>query len=821
MGFFVALIVSLAITIVGELLRPKTKPPNSKASGLDDFSLPTAEEGRSLPVFAGKVKIDGPSVTAYGDLESIAIKKKVKTGLFSSTKQTIGFRYYLGMQIVLGWGLDGEGVTLHELRFGDTQPRNTKTDEGNGCTRINFNDPNLFGGPEKEGGISGVTRFYSGVDEQTPNAYLADLVNEAVPAYKNLCYMVFEKMYLGTSAYIKTISAIVSRYPNQLGMPDDKHMIDEDCNPICFIYELMTDRVWAVGALPADIDVVAFRAAANTIYDEGFGMSLLYNGGGTAKDMIADILRHIDGVIFSDPETGLITIRLARGGYDIDTLPTFGPDDFLDGIEFSRHAWSETINMVKGTYVDRSADYNVAVIAQRDLANINQRGGEVSSEDAEFTGFFRYEPAAYAVARMLKTRSYPLAKMSGTLPRTAWKLKPADVIVINWPRRGIEAVVFRITSVRYNGLSVNTVTIEGVEDIFSISDVAYVAPPPSGWVNPVGTPQPLFRQAAAELPYALSGLSGSIIATYGSRTGGLDEGYEVQSDRNDGLGYVMRSRVAEFTPSGTIAAALPRNATDSNAAVPVVSLRHGAEIEEEEEGGLVRIVSTAGEEWAAYESFVAGEMINLQRGLFDTPSISHTAGATVWFVSNGFGAESVDPYTVATEVDIKLLPFNPRGVLPLLSATVITINTTQRGSRPLPPGRVRIGGLHPLLLTSDVVGTFVLTFAQRSRLTPEAVLQSSAGVEPEEGTTYNVRAYRADTDSLLAEAVDANFGGGEPNLTVQLAYSGQVRLDIEAKRDGLVSNKPQSFVIAYDGTGIVTSLITVNGATYVLDGGGA
>ncbi|HEY1404159.1 MAG TPA: hypothetical protein VGB05_08545, partial [Pyrinomonadaceae bacterium] len=80
MGFVAAIVVSLIMAVVGELLRPKVKPPNAKASGLDDFDIPTAEEGRAVPVIAGKVKIDGSNVVWFGDLRVDAITKKVKTG---------------------------------------------------------------------------------------------------------------------------------------------------------------------------------------------------------------------------------------------------------------------------------------------------------------------------------------------------------------------------------------------------------------------------------------------------------------------------------------------------------------------------------------------------------------------------------------------------------------------------------------------------------------------------------------------------------------------------------------------------------------------
>jgi len=72
-----AFLVKLAVMVVlAYVLRPK--PPigsrgTQKPSGLEDFDLPTAEEGRSIQVLFGKKRMKGPNVVWYGDLKSDAI----------------------------------------------------------------------------------------------------------------------------------------------------------------------------------------------------------------------------------------------------------------------------------------------------------------------------------------------------------------------------------------------------------------------------------------------------------------------------------------------------------------------------------------------------------------------------------------------------------------------------------------------------------------------------------------------------------------------------------------------------------------------------
>lgn len=69
-------LVKLAIMVaLAYFLRPKPpKPPSPpKPTGLEEFDIPTAEEGRPLQVLFGKRRIKGPNVVWYGDLKSTAI----------------------------------------------------------------------------------------------------------------------------------------------------------------------------------------------------------------------------------------------------------------------------------------------------------------------------------------------------------------------------------------------------------------------------------------------------------------------------------------------------------------------------------------------------------------------------------------------------------------------------------------------------------------------------------------------------------------------------------------------------------------------------
>lgn len=65
------LVVFIISALVSYALAPK--PIQPKPSALEDFDIPTAEQGRDVPVIFGTVTVKDPNVVWYGNLRSEAI----------------------------------------------------------------------------------------------------------------------------------------------------------------------------------------------------------------------------------------------------------------------------------------------------------------------------------------------------------------------------------------------------------------------------------------------------------------------------------------------------------------------------------------------------------------------------------------------------------------------------------------------------------------------------------------------------------------------------------------------------------------------------
>lgn len=73
MEIFAYLVVLVVSAFVASALAPRPSPP--KPASLEDFDVPTAEEGREIPVVFGTVTVTGPNVVYYGGLRAEAIRK--------------------------------------------------------------------------------------------------------------------------------------------------------------------------------------------------------------------------------------------------------------------------------------------------------------------------------------------------------------------------------------------------------------------------------------------------------------------------------------------------------------------------------------------------------------------------------------------------------------------------------------------------------------------------------------------------------------------------------------------------------------------------
>ncbi|RQP09210.1 MAG: VWA domain-containing protein, partial [Microbacteriaceae bacterium] len=77
--------------------------------------------------------------------------------------------------------------------------------------RININNPNLFGGESREGGVSGPVDIMMGETGQGKNDYLVSRLGAQVPSFRGVVSAILRQCYLGMNPYLKPWSFRVQR----------------------------------------------------------------------------------------------------------------------------------------------------------------------------------------------------------------------------------------------------------------------------------------------------------------------------------------------------------------------------------------------------------------------------------------------------------------------------------------------------------------------------------------------------------------------------------------------------------------------------------
>jgi hypothetical protein len=842
MGFWFAIFLLVATTVVSALMQKH--PKDAQPAGRGDFSIPTAEAGRPIPVIFGTIKMGGPNVTWWGDLTVQAIK--VKSGGFlgiGEKKVTTGYQYFAGMMLALCHGpVDAvKQVLVADKDMGATQvvvgaPEN--------YTQLSINNPGAFGGNEGEGGISGLVSFYRGLQTQLSDSYLTAQWGAVAPAFRGLCYAVMNHCYVGNSQYLKNWSFVIQRCPNTLGLSGGKHLISPapiwnafagtgngiltlvalggtpvtdaftitatdathftvirksdgvslgtatvgttfshaqvvfkintgtiafiagdafliqtdggiDANPACCIYEIMTSTDYGLGIPTARFDIASFQACGNTLATEKFGVSFNLDQNQTADSVLGDLCRTIDAVLFTDPATGLWTMKLVRADYVVSGLQTFTIDNLQDAPKFTRGAWSETINEAKVEFICRAQGFVNQICQAQESANYAVRG-EMASESFTYHAISNPTTAQAIAFRELKTHSYPLARFTLKLDRTAWVLRPGSVFKLTWvPPTGpsFTDLVVRAIAIRYGDLGNPQIEVDCCEDIFSVAAAAYSPPGGSGWTDPLTAPAVVSAAFLFEAPYHLVGQTiwAVMVAARGDQT---SFGAEVWVDEGSGY-FLSGGKLTNFTPSGVLLSAYgartaandPVGFTIASGAMDMSRLVP----ETTDAAGLLRgdnlaIFADTGEivSWTTCTDNGDGTFTfsgNL-RGVLDTVPADHSIAARVYFFSDGSCTTKDAAYAAVGLVTAKPLPKNARGTVSLAAASAVTMTTMNRASAPYPPGNVQVNALGYVAWPTTTIGDAVFTWSHRNRLTQgiggAMVPQDTAGSFTLEAGSYTV-----------------------------------------------------------------------------------
>jgi len=490
--FFFQALIYVATTAANYYINKgaaKTKSPTP-----DQFQIPKIEEGRVIPVIFGTSLIDEPQVIWFGntDLNDDCYYAEVWFALCHGPlggdaaerlwQVMVEGKKYSWQRNSNDAYVNLEGAKDELVYYGQM----TGDYNQGGAIYSGQLDQTIDPPPDYDGSwpsYRGVVMFQGGRGTGEHNGRFWQQYSNILPPMTFL---------LTRLPHNLTYSGADNQYKVEAVAPGDGHF---DSNPAEIIYEILTNAVWGLGFPATFIDTESFRDAGEYLYGEGFGLSLTYNQQESAEDMIMDILGHIEAALYTDPETGKITIKLIRYDYNPILLTELNDDNIIEVQEFSRPSHFDLINEVKVEYSARDKvvinpatgysrfDFLPKIAQAQEAALYSLQGGFISTKRT-YKGITQPELAARIAERDLKELSLPLAKVQLLANREAYDLKPGDCFKLTWSPLGISGLILRVVNVDYGLLEAGQIKLEAIEDMFSLGTAAYSPPPPTEWQWP-------------------------------------------------------------------------------------------------------------------------------------------------------------------------------------------------------------------------------------------------------------------------------------------------------------------------------------------------
>lgn len=690
------------------------------------------------------------------------------------------------------------------LRYVEVDEKGAWYGEVNTMSRLDLYQPNLFGGAQKEGGLDGIAWYLPGDENQVlPDALANRLVPGAtgaqIPGFRGMASIFFvgsddrvvnvpgapvESNVGGyqlpivsrivgplnllpgfvwghNNPYIKnpafrlqrrsrglTEETAVIQDPTNAISPDD---IRKDSNPAHIIYECLTNTDWGMANDAALIDTTSFNLAADTLFNENFGLSFQWDRNTTVQAFVDSVIKHIEGAIYIHPTSGLWTLKLFRADYDTADLPTYDTSNSTI-TSFGRRLLGETINEMTITWTN-PRNLKSEPITVQDLGNIIQQGTTIPDK-RDFPGIRRRDIAALICQRELRSAAAPLATATVKVMRSGYSLVPGSVIKLTSVEHDLNAVVFRVLEVNYGRVGQRDITLTLLEDIFArpyavhfTGQAEYAAPTrsiatdltnvqfmtaPAYW-SPRLINDPI--DDASALVVALAPPNNSDSFSY--------ELWSEQVNDNGDLEYALL-KTNSLLRRAVLSLPLVAEAT-TTMALPI-----GTNGVPPKLNGFLVIGNSDGlREIAFLSAFDEGtNQWTVQRGVLDTIPRAWPAATVVYTLDLDTPVADTVERALSETVKYKLLPSTTVGPLPLESATERTYTVLNRPQRPIRPANCKLGnvGFGPFIAGD---APFTASWANRNRLLEDVqvLYWTSPGIAAEVGQTTTLKIYGEDSNS--------------------------------------------------------------------------
>lgn len=576
-----------------------------------------------------------------------------------------------------------------------------------------------------------------------------------------------------------------------------------DANPAYIIAECLTNTSWGMGSAVSALDLDSFKTASATLISENLGLSMAWTQSETIENFVQEILDHIQGVLFVNPFTGLLTLNLIRAEYDIDSLPTIDPSN-ANLSDFDRKAFGEITNQVTVTWTNPENEQEETVTAQ-DISSVANQGA-IIPDSKNYYGVRTAALAMKLAQRDLRLVSAPLASLNAIVDRSGQKLLPGGCVKVNWPEYGLNGVVFRIGKVQYGKVGSGGVTAALTEDIYALTTATYTAPAKSAATQSDTEPRPLKNVNIMSMPYYMAQLyrtnahldaidaDEEYAAIFASCADPNTQSYEI-----DGMG-VLPNGTSEQATLGTgtvLGCATLKNALKPEARTANVVVDTFTGSTYPTDGGLALITnpnlpfdpSTAE---LTMCNIGSDGTLTLDRGILDTIPRAWPTGCLIYFFA---ADEQISDYTPrASNQNVSLILLPQASGVSVTWSPARTALLAERQDLPLRPANVTINGQSFGVVDARSADSLVIAWANRNRLNEDGQIMrwTDGNMYPEAGQTTTIEVLSGDS---VIKTYSGLTGTTETIVKSDLGTASIVTIRITSVRGGLTCYMPIEYTV--------------------------
>lgn len=306
----------------------------------------------------------------------------------------------------------------------------------------------------------------------------------------------------------------VTRYPNPLGLSGANNKIGDDLNVVSAIAEVITNPWGYAGLDISYLDTAKLTSMAVTKKNEGNVVSMKIGAEAKISAVLDALLEQANITMYEEPTTSKITgVIVDYDTYDYPNTKKFNMLNMSELRNYNKPGWQDTIEQVKGSYLERSMNYKETSVFLQNTANLSSSGRGKKTASIYYPYVPNRSLAQSLLYRDMRLKAAPVYNYSIVTNRDGAELRPGMPVLVSWPDYDLLNTYMTVEKVRIQPGEQNSVVLDLKQRLYPYTSAIFGeggnAFDPGFSLSPVQPTTAVFRTAPYHLARLKFGISTS------------------------------------------------------------------------------------------------------------------------------------------------------------------------------------------------------------------------------------------------------------------------------------------------------------------------